>query len=80
MSTLHRHLIKYFFSLQYPEYLTQGALTALLLLSGNWFAGCVQLIALAYNIHQVRQMAHGSQITGSPSLGRVNLNTPFRSH
>ena len=40
--------------LQYPEYIIQAALTVLYLLSGNWFAGCVQLIALAYNVQQVR--------------------------
>ena len=43
------------FSLQLPEFAAQASLTGLMIFTGNWVSGILQLAALGYNIKQVRK-------------------------
>jgi hypothetical protein len=48
---------------QMPEYIAQGVLTAMLLLTGKWVSGLVMLTLLAWNVRTYLRDEHKVDVT-----------------
>ena len=51
--------------LQYPEFGLQALLTALMVFSGRWLVGGLQLVVLAFNVRLVFLQQHRVDVTGA---------------
>jgi len=49
--------------MQVPEYIAQGAITVLLLLTGKWVAGLLSLVLTAYHVRAYMKQEHVIDVT-----------------